>query len=211
MRLRNVKNAEDILKESHYYVDDPQLWKGQWKKLFSQGPIHLEIGCGKGQFLIEMAKKNPDICFLGMEYEESVLVRAIQKANCEDLPNLRFLCWDAARILEIFDHEISVMYLNFSDPWPKKRHTKRRLTSSPFLKEYDFIFEGDPVILQKTDNLTFFGFSLEEFSKNGYILDRICFDLAKEESVCTEYEEKFRKEGNPIYFVHARKPILKKD
>ncbi len=208
MRLRNVKNAKEILNQSPFYLSSLKDCKENWQKIFSKNaPIHLEIGCGKGKFLIEMAQKYPDICFVGMEYQESVLVRAIQKIDTP-LPNIRFILANASTIQDIFDHEIDVLYLNFSDPWPKKRHAKRRLTSSYYLEKYETIFKNEKTILQKTDNLTFFGYSLEELSKQGYTLEKISFDLENEKDnnyAFTEYEEKFMKLGYPINFVKAIK------
>lgn len=208
MRLRNVKNAKEILESSSYYIKNPTFYKGSFSSLFSnENPIHLEIGTGKGQFLIEMALKNPDINFIGMEKYESVLVRAVQKLSLKEIPNLKFISSDAQDISNIFDHEIDTLYLNFSDPWPKVRHQKRRLTHSSFLKLYDNIFSFDKKIIQKTDNIQLFSFSLEQLSQNGYILERVSLDLHKEDivNVMTEYEEKFTNDGYKINYLKARK------
>ncbi len=208
MRLRNVKNAKEILESSSYYVCNPSIYKGKWGSLFNkEQPIHLEIGTGKGQFLIAMAKKYPSINFVGVEKYESVLVRAIQKANQEKLANLKFLCFKAEDILEIFDHEITTIYLNFSDPWPKIRHQKRRLTHLSFLTLYDEVFVQEKQIMMKTDNVDLFTFSLEQLSQYGYILDKVSLDLHKEDidHVTTEYEDKFSEAGYPIYYLKALK------
>lgn len=212
MRLRNVKNALEILNNSPYFVENPWEYKGKILTLFDNyGPIHLEIGCGKGNFLIGMAKKYPDINFIGIEKYDSVLVRAIQKANLESLPNLKFFCMDAKRLPEIFIHDIAVIYLNFSDPWPKNRHHERRLTSFSFLSIYDGLFVNDCEIIQKTDNPILFASSLEDLSQYGYVLETVCLDLHQTEisNVMTEYEEKFSKQGLPIYYLKAVRKLKK--
>ena len=157
MRLRNVKNAYEDLTKSIYFIKNPKENKGKWKKVFqNENPIHLEIGMGKGQFLINMAKTYPQINFIGMEKFASVLIRAAKKIEEEKLSNIRFICEDAKNIEDFFEQEITTLYLNFSDPWPKTRHAKRRLTSPEFLKSYDNIFLKDNHIIQKTDNILLF-------------------------------------------------------
>ena len=208
MRLRNVKNASIILKNSSYFVENPQNYFGKLGELFAyEGAIHLEIGCGKGQFLIGMAKKYPHINFIGIEKYDSVLVRAIEKCELESLPNLKFFCMDAKNLEEVFHQDIETLYLNFSDPWPKRRHHQRRLTSFSFLKLYDFIFSHDYHIIQKTDNVILFESSLEDLSQYGYILKRVSFNLHSTdiENVMTEYEQRFSKMGFPIYYLEAYK------
>lgn len=206
MRLRNVKNASNILEQSPYFVKK-EHYQNVESAFEKRRVLHLEIGCGKGQFLIQMAKKFPNINFIGLEKYDSVLVRAIQKCEKEDLDNLKFLCMDAKNITEIFHHNIDTLYLNFSDPWPKNRHHERRLTSSTFLKLYDSIFLHEPHIIQKTDNAILFQSSLEDLSQNGYLLRRVCLNLHETEiqNVLTEYEERFKKEGKPIYYLEALK------
>lgn len=214
MRLRNVKNAEFILKNSPYFISNPLEYKGNIKKCFeNMQPIHLEIGTGKGDFLIGMARKYPSINFIGIEKYDSVLVRAIQKCEMESLDNLKFMCGDAKNILEVFDHDIETLYLNFSDPWPKKRHHERRLTSSTFLQLYDNIFAGDGHLVQKTDHSGLFVSSLEDLSQNGYVFQKISFDLHNEDmdNVCSEYEKKFVDLGEPIYYLDALKRITRKN
>jgi len=208
MRLRNVKNAEERLNNSKYFINNPASNKESWQELFkNENPIHLEIGSGKGKFLIEMAKKYPNINFIGIEKYASVLIRAVEKLKEIELPNLFFLCIDAKNINEIFKKEISTIYLNFSDPWPKKRHEKRRLTSENFLKLYDDIFKDKKIIIQKTDNIQLFAYSLEEFSKYGYIIEKVSLDAEHdlEDNVKTEYEEKFSQEGYKINYVKVTK------
>ncbi len=214
MRLRNVKNAKEKLLASPYFIDKPSFYKGKWQEVFDKRlenilgiPIHLEIGTGKGQFLIEMAKKYPDIYFIGVEKYESVLVRAIEKVNQLNLKNIKFICWDALVLDKIFDHEISTIYLNFSDPWPKTRHHKRRLTSLQFLNVYDQIFKEQKVIIQKTDNIDLFAYSIESLSKYGYILEQVSLNLAESNipNVETEYEQKFKNLGFKINYLKATK------
>ena len=208
MRLRNVKNAKEIVNDSNYVINDPEDFKGSFHKVFkNNNPIHLEIGMGKGNFIIGMAKKYPQINFIGIEKYESVMVRAIEKLEGMDLPNLKLIRYDATTIDKIFDHEISTIYLNFSDPWPKMRHAKRRLTSPIFLKMYDKIFKSSMRIIQKTDNIGLFAYSLETLSNYGYVFERVSLDLHSEDipNILTEYEKKFSEEGIKINYLSAKK------
>lgn len=209
MRLRNVKNAKEIVNGSRYVILEPTKCRGFFKeKVFHNlNPIHVEIGMGKGNFLIDMAKKNPNINFIGIEMYESVLCRALEKLELEELSNIKVICMDAMKIAEVFDGEIETIYLNFSDPWPKKRHAKRRLTSHVFLPLYDKIFKGDKVIVQKTDNVGLFESSIVSLSTYGYIIEEISLDLAStgKENSLTEYEAKFMAKGVKINYLKARK------
>lgn len=208
MRLRNVKNAKEKLEQCPWYVLEPEKRIGHWQEEFqNNNPIHLEIGCGKGQFLIEMAKEHPEINFIGIEKYESVLVRATEKSSSNPLNNLRFLCVDAKSLASVFANEITTLYLNFSDPWPKKRHAKRRLTSKEFLNIYEHIFKGKNHIIQKTDNISLFAYSLEMLSAQRYLLKKVSLDLANEDipNIETEYEERFKKDGYKINYVEAVK------
>jgi len=204
MRIRNVKNKYEILKKSMYVIKDPLKYKDNWWKLFNNNnPIHLEIGCGKCGFLIESAKRNPNINFIGIEKNASVITYGLKKLK-EDLSNLYILNIDALKIDNIFDKEISKIYLNFSDPWPKKRHEKRRLTSEIYLKKYDKVLKNNGFIVQKTDNTNLFQYSLINYSKFGYKIVDISLDLAFQDektNIKTEYEEKFVNKGNKIYMV----------
>lgn len=207
MRLRNVKGASEIIAASEYIIDNPENYKGNFKLLFNNdNPIHLEIGIGKGNFIINMAKKYPDINFIGIEMFDSIMVRTVQKLQ-EDIPNLKLIKMDATNIENIFDKEISILYLNFSDPWPKNRHEHRRLTSIRFLKRYDSIFKKEKIIIQKTDNRKLFEFSLKAFTDYNYKIEDISLDLHKDEydNVSTEYEERFSAKGLPIYMVKVVK------
>ena len=208
MRLRNIPGADEVVANSSYCINEPMKLKGKYKtELFNNNnPIHIEIGMGKGQFIINLAKQNPDINYIGIERYTSVLLRAIQKIEDEDIPNLRFICYDATEILDIFScHEVDRIYLNFSDPWPKDRHSKRRLTSSTFLNRYNSILALDGHIEFKTDNKDLFDFSVEEINNHPlWKIDAITYDLHNDSemnigNIMTEYEEKFSSIGNPIY------------
>lgn len=207
VRLRNVKNAKEKLLASSYYIAEPTKWKGMWREISEHLPIHVEIGTGKGQFLIQMAIQYPEIFFIGIEKYESVLVRAIEKVNDLELTNIKFICFDAQKLDTVFDKEINTIYLNFSDPWPKSRHAKRRLTSPIFLEVYDKIFENTKTIIQKTDNIDLFRYSLESMSQHGYSFEKISFDLEKESifNIETEYEKKFKNLGFKINYVKGVK------
>ena len=209
MRLKNVKNAKDIINNSKYIVLNPYDYKGKWNSLFkNNNPINIEIGMGKGNFIIKMAKKYKDINFIGIEMFDSVIVRSVQKLENEDIPNLKLVRLDANYIENIFDKEINTIYLNFSDPWPKKRHEKRRLTSDVFLKKYDNIFKGKKEIIQKTDNINLFYYSLSSLSLYGYKFDYVTLDLLSEndlDNVLTEYESKFNSKGVRICKLVAHK------
>ena len=208
MRLRNVKNAREIVDNSPFVVHEPKEFKGKYNEVFgNNNPIELEIGMGKGNFIIDKAMKNPDINFIGVERYESVLCRALEKLEDKQLPNVKIICIDAIELDEVFDKEISTIYLNFSDPWPKKRHAKRRLTSHVFLPVYDLIFKDEKVIVQKTDNVGLFESSIVSLSTYGYILEDISLDLASTgmENSLTEYEAKFMSQGIKINYLKARK------
>ena len=208
MRLKHIKNADVDIKKSSYYINNPENYKGKFNELFgNDNPIHLEIGMGKGDFIIEMARRYPDINFIGMEKFDSVLVKATKKLEGIDLPNLKLLWYDAASIDEVFDHEIDTIYLNFSDPWPKKKHAKRRLTHESFLNKYDYIFKKGNNIIMKTDNRKLFEYSVKSLTDYGYKIEDISLDLHSDEVdiVETEYEKKFVAKGNVIYKVNVNK------
>lgn len=208
MRLRNVKNAKEIVNNSNYVINNPEEYIGNYKKIFNNNnPINIEIGMGKGNFIIGMAEKYPNINFIGIEKYESVMVRAIEKLNNIDLPNLKLIRMDAKDIDKVFNKEIDTIYLNFSDPWPKTRHAKRRLTSPYFLELYDKIFIFTPNIIQKTDNILLFASSIETLSNYGYTFDKVSLDLKNTDidNVTTEYEEKFMNMGVKINYLNAYK------
>lgn len=212
MRLRNIPGADEAIADSPHCIQEPMAEKGRWHLIFgNENLIHIEIGMGKGQFIMKLAKEHPDINYIGIERYSSVLLRALQKMEIEPLPNIRFLCMDASIITEVFDkEEVAKIYLNFSDPWPKERHAKRRLTSRQFFERYDKILAGNGVVEFKTDNDDLFAFSMEEVAEAGWTLDAHTFDLhhdpvLNEGNVMTEYEEKFSSLGHPIHKLIARR------
>ena len=206
MRLRNIPGADEIVSSSLYSIQNPTELKGHWHEfLHTDAPIHIEIGMGKGRFLMDLAAANPDIQYIGIERYTSVLLRAVQKMDELQLPNVLFLCIDAATIADIFAlGEVDRIYLNFSDPWPKDRHAKRRLTSQQFLERYDQILTPDGRLEFKTDNQDLFAFSLDEIDNSDiWHLDAFTWDLHNDAAmnrgnIMTEYEEKFSSMGNPI-------------
>lgn len=209
MRLRNVKDADEILEKSIYVIKDPKSFRGKWADVFSNdNPIFLEIGMGKGDFIKGMAEAHPDWNFIGVEKYESVLVRGVQKLDKLNLPNARVIAVDAIALSEYFDREIEGIYLNFSDPWPKKRHHKRRLTYVDFLEVYDRVFCGDARIVMKTDNDSLFESTLISLNNYGYTFDKVILDLWSHEelfNVKTEYEIKFSNKGFKIKYIEASK------
>ena len=208
MRLRNVKNAKEIVNNSKYVINNPKEYRGSYNKIFNNSnPICLEIGMGKGDFIINMALKYPDINFIGLEKYQSIIVRAIEKLENQEISNLKLICLDALELDEVFNKEIDTIYLNFSDPWPKKRHAKRRLTSNTFLPIYDNIFKGNKRIVQKTDNVGLFEYSIVSLSNYGYKINDISLDLHStlKDNVMTEYEKKFSSQGVKINYLEALK------
>lgn len=205
MRLRNVKGARETLADSDFTINEPKENKGKWREIFgNDNEIHLEIGTGKGRFIMELAEKNPDVNYVGIEKYSSVLVRAIEKQRELMLPNLIFIRMEAEEIEDVFAAgEVGKIYLNFSDPWPKDRHAKRRLTSRQFFGRYNTILKKDGVVEFKTDNLPLFEFSVEEVKEAHWNLDAVTYDLhndavLNEGNIMTEYEIKFSSLGNKI-------------
>ena len=216
MRLRNISGSKEVIAASPYVIQDPRAYKGRWSELFHNShPIRIEIGMGKGQFLMEMARRNPQINYIGIEMYDSVLLRALQKRERleTELFNIFFIRMDARELPEVFEQgEVDRIYLNFSDPWPKERHAKRRLTSRQFLRRYEQILLPGAMVEFKTDNRPLFDFSLEEIREAGWILDAHTYDLHHEPvmaegNVMTEYEEKFSAAGNPIHKLTAHYEI----
>lgn len=207
MRLRNITGSREIIAASPYVVqeDVQRECPGTWNEIFGNDrPVYIEIGMGKGKFIHTMAKEHPEINYVGIEKYSSVLLRAIQKMEREELPNLKFLRMDAEDITKVFGPgEVERIYLNFSDPWPKDRHAKRRLPSREFLARYDTILKEEGHLEFKTDNRELFDFAVEELEPAGWKAEVITYDLHSEEAlmcgnVMTEYEEKFSAIGNPI-------------
>ena len=208
MRLKNVKGANEIIVKGKYYLANPNEYKGKWNKLFNNdNPIHIEIGMGKGNFIIESAKRNPNINYIGIEKYDSVIVRAIQKSNELELSNLKIIRMDAKDLEDIFFKEVDTIYLNFSDPWPKDRHTKRRLTSPNFLTIYDNVFKNTKRIIMKTDNINLFNYSLDSLIDYGYdiIYKTNNLDCLNSDNIMTEYESKFYNKGIKINKLEAIK------
>ena len=217
MRLRNITGSRDIIAESDFVIHDETAQKGMWKEVFGNDlPIRLEIGMGKGRFIMDMAEKYPEANYLGIEKYSSVLLRAIQKMEerieqGEEL-NVRFIRMDAEYICDVFEEgEVDRIYLNFSDPWPKDRHAKRRLESRQFLERYDRILKKDGRIEFKTDNRALFDFAVEEAEASAFKITALSYDLHADKdmmqgNVMTEYEEKFSSMGNPIckYILERR-------
>ena len=211
MRLRNVKNKEEILSSSKFLVKNPKDYCGRWKEYFgNNNPIYIEIGMGKGKFIRENALRYPNINFIGIEKYDSVVAKCLPKID-DSLSNLVIVRMDALEIDKVFAHEISRIYLNFSDPWPKKRHHLRRLSSKVFLEKYSSIFLGDYEILMRTDNEDLFCYSLMSFSEAGYVLKDLTFNLHNntDDIITTEYEDRFSSRGMPIYAVRAIKCLKK--
>ena len=205
MRIRNITGSREMIRESGCVVHEPEEKRGRWKEAFgSDAPLHVEIGMGKGRFLMDMARLHPEISYIGIEKYSSVLLRAIQKMQEDPLPNVKFIRMDAEEIEAVFgEGEVDRSYLNFSDPWPKDRHAKRRLESRQFLKRYDRILKKGGQIEFKTDNRELFAFALEELPEAGWRAKAVTWDLhgdpaMNEGNVMTEYEERCSSLGNPI-------------
>lgn len=204
MRLRNITGSRELIAESEYVIHDATAHKGRWNQVFgNENPIHIEVGMGKGKFITQLAEQNPGINYIGIEKYSSVLLRAVEKRQEYDGSNLLFIRMDAEYITDVFDKdEISRVYLNFSDPWPKDRHAKRRLTSKEYWARYHQFLVPDGRVIFKTDNVDLFDFSLEQAKEAGWIVENYTYDLHNspyvEGNVMTEYEEKFTAKGNKI-------------
>lgn len=207
MRLRNIKDAPEIVSKSSYVINNPEDYKGKYNKLFNNNnDLEIEIGMGKGNFIIKKAKENKNINYIGIEKYNSVLLSAVKKLEYEDLPNLKLICFDASLIENIFDNEINKIYLNFSDPWPKKRHYKRRLTSPNFLEKYEKIIKDKVIIEMKTDNDDLFDYSVDTLKENNYKLSEVNRNYIEPVYV-TEYEQKFILKGKNINRLVAVKSL----
>jgi len=213
MRLRNIKGAKEAIAASPYVVQEPEKFRGRWNEFFgNHHPLHIEIGMGKGKFITALAQQHPEINYIGIELYESVLIRAVKKReSIDECKNLTFLCYGAEHLEAVFASlEVARIYLNFSDPWPKERHARRRLTSSEFLARYRQFLRSDGQLEFKTDNQALFDFSIEQARQMGWQLAQITRDLHHspymEGNLMTEYEERFSAMGNPIYRLVAFPP-----
>lgn len=204
MRLRHIPGSEQQIEESPFVISGPEEFRGQWNMFFgNENPLHIEVGMGKGRFITELAAAHPEINYIGIERYTSVLLKAVEKRSLLFLPNLYFLCVDARTLPDIFDEgEVDRIYLNFSDPWPKDRHAKRRLTSPQFMALYDRILAPEGQVEFKTDNMGLFDYSLESIPEAGWTITASTKDLhhsdMAEGNIMTEYEAKFSAMGNPI-------------
>ena len=208
MRYNVVKNADKIVSSSKYVVNNSKDYKNKWKDLFNNNnPIYLELGMGRGNFIIEMAKKYPNINFIGLELYASQMVMAVEKLVNTNLKNIKLINADAREIADIFGKEIDTIYLTFSEPWPKKQDEKKRFTHESYLKLYDKIFKKNKHIILKTDNKGLFAYSLESLSQYWYSFERVSLDLHNDENkienVMTDFERQYFKEKRPIYYVDA--------
>lgn len=210
MRLRNVPGSREAIADSVMTVNEPEQFKGKWKEVFGNNhPIRIEIGMGKGKFLTQLATENPETNYIGIEKYSSVLIRAVEKCEELDLNNLKFIRMEAEYICDVFsEEEIDRIYLNFSDPWPKDRHAKRRLTSKQFFERYDKILKKEGIVEFKTDNDLLFQFSLEQVPEAEWRIEKYTWDLHADTemvkgNVMTEYETKFSQLGNPIHKLIA--------
>lgn len=215
MRVKHKKWADPLMAaHPELLVDDATKLKGKWQSRFpKEQPLHLEVGMGKGQFIIGMARAHPEINFIGLEIQRTVAAIALKKALPEKLPNLQLICGEGEELTEYFEPgEVDKLYLNFSDPWPKKRHAKRRLTYHTFLSEYQLILQSQGQVELKTDNMGFFEFSVVSMNNFGMKFDGIWLDLhnsdENEHNVETEYEHKFAAKGQPIYKLTATMPLM---
>lgn len=208
MRYNFVKNAKEILESSPYLIKNPEKYKGKWNSVFNNNkPICLELGMGRGSFIIEMAKKHPNVNYIGLELDMSQTATAISNIRNEKINNLRMICADARNIIDYFGKEIDTIYLTFSEPWPKKQDEKRRFTHESYLKLYDRIFKKHKHIILKTDNKILFASAMESLSQYWYSFDKVSLDLhndeRKIENVMTDFEKQYFKEKRNIYYVDA--------
>jgi len=208
MQYNVIKDADKIINKSPYFVSQPTHFKNKWSDVFgNKNPIHLELGMGRGDFIINMAKENPNLNFIGLELYASQMVMAVERLRKLDLPNLKLIHSDARELDKIFGKEINTIYLTFSEPWPKKQDEKKRFTHESYLRLYDKVFKKDKHIILKTDNKGLFAYSLEALSQYWYSFDCVSLDLHRDErkipNIMTDFERNYQKEGRPIYYIDA--------
>ena len=208
MRYNVVKNAGNILENSKILVKNPENYKGKWKEVFgNNNPICLELGMGRGSFIIEMAKTNPNINYIGLELDKSQTATAINNTRNQKISNLRMICADAKNIINYFGKEIDTIYLTFSEPWPKKQDERKRFTHESYLRLYDRIFKKNKHIILKTDNKILFSSALESLSAYWYTFDKVSLDLHKDErkieNIMTDFEKQYFKEHRVVYYLDA--------
>lgn len=208
MRYNVVKNAHNIIDNSSYIVKDPSSYKGKWQSLFNNNnSICLELGMGRGSFIIEMAKKHKNINFIGLELDDNQIATALKNASKENLSNLKMINANAKDLVSLFGREIDTIYLTFSEPWPKRQDEKKRFTHLNYLKIYDRVFKKDKHIILKTDNKTLFASALESLSSYWYVFNKVSLDLHHDErgieNIMTDFEKQYFKEGRAIYYIDA--------
>lgn len=210
MEYNKIKNANVIIDKSSYIIKNPENYKNKWNTLFgNKNPICLELGMGRGSFIIEMAKKHPNINYIGLELNESQIATALEKLERQNLNNLKLIWADANNIINFFGKEIDTIYLTFSEPWPKKQDEKKRFTNVSYLKSYDRIFKKNKHIILKTDNKILFASAIESLSDYWYIFNKVSLDLhnderkIEDEDIMTDFEKQYVKENRPIYYLDA--------
>ena len=208
MRYNVVKNANEIIENSTYLIKNPKNYKNKWREIFgNNNPICLELGMGRGSFIIGMAEKNKNVNYIGLELDKNQTATALKNVSSKKLNNLKMICGDASDIVEFFGKEIDTIYLTFSEPWPKKQDEKKRFTSFNYLKLYDRIFKKNKHIIMKTDNKILFASAMETLSQYWYSFDRVSMDLHNDErnidNVMTDFERQYFKEKRQIYYVDA--------
>lgn len=209
MQYKKVNNADSILNSSKYLIKNPSNYKNNWHSVFNNNnKIMLELGMGRGAFIIEMAKKYPNTNFIGLELDKNQTAYALERLVRENIPNLRIICDDAKNIINIFGKEIDTIYLTFSEPWPKKDDQRKRFTHESYLRLYDRVFKKNKHIILKTDNKILFASSLESLSNYWYTFDKVSLDLHSDErnipNIMTDFEMQYYKEKRPIYYVDAK-------
>ncbi len=208
MKYNKVRNAKGSINDSNYVIKNPENYKGKWKEVFGNDrPIMLELGSGRGAFIIKMALAHPNLNFIGLEIDLNQIGFAAQSIISNQLTNLKLIHADARDLADIFSKEINTIYLTFSEPWPKKEDERKRFTHQSYLRIYDRVFKKDKHIIMKTDNKILFQSSLESLSDYWYTFNRVSLDLYKDErkieNIMTDFEKNYIKEHRQIYYLDA--------